>query len=287
MQREAPSVVSRLRPAASLLPERVRSKLAFALAYSTELKEPVGAVFLREWSERGRRRNRTALAASAEGRVRAVGIDLDPRTDPGAVREVILDREYDWPGFVPERGATVLDVGAQHGEYSILCAVHSGASVLAFEPLVSNCALIEANVRRNGNPPVRVFPIALGDRDGELVGYRYDTMVVRDPGLFPSRPEHLPQRRLDSMGLESLVSGPTVILKVDVEGFEREVLDGAAQFIAHLRPRLILETDAMRVVAVEDALRRMGYAVVHRKAKATGEILFAAFAQDPSRPPEA
>jgi FkbM family methyltransferase len=269
---------------ASLLPERVRAKLAFALAYAPELSEPVGSIFLREWSARGRAKNRSALADSVGARVRAAGLDLDPRTDPGAVREVVLDREYEWPGFVPEREWTVLDVGAQHGEYSLLCSVSYGARVVAFEALATNCEVIQSNLRRNGDPPVRVCPFALGSTDGELDVYRYDTMVVRDPGRFPSRVRRVPQRRLDSLGIEPLGSSRSVIMKIDVEGFEREVLDGAVQFIAQYRPLLIVETDAKRSVDVVEFLLRAGYSIVHRKPKPTGELVFAMPATGPAGP---
>ncbi len=265
----------RLRPLASLLPEAIRSRLAFALAYSTELSLPVGSVFLRECSSEGRALNRAALAAAVSERLERIGLDLDPRTDPGAIREVLLAHEYERPGFVPSADTTVLDVGAQHGEYAVLCAVKYGAQVMAFEPIASNCEVIRENLRRNGSPAVTVYPFALGDFDGPLAAYRYDTMLVREPGRFPTRGLRVGQRRLDSLFLEKVVSTRRVIIKVDVEGFEREVLEGAARFIDRFRPLLIVETDRARRGAIEDLLRRDSYAVSHVEEKATGVILFA------------
>ncbi|MCI4340720.1 MAG: FkbM family methyltransferase [Thermoplasmata archaeon] len=269
------SFSARLRPLAAFLPERVRSRLAFALAYAPELAQPVGRVFLREWTDAGRSANRTALAARIDAVVRGAGIDLDPRTDPGAVREVIVDREYERPGFLPDAATTVLDVGAQHGEFAVLCAKAYHARVLAFEPVPSNVEIIRANLRRNAAEEVTVYPIALGDRDGEIDGYRYDTMLVRDPGRFPARAEHYRQQRLDSLGVEPALSNRRVIIKVDVEGFEREVLAGGAQLIRAVGPLLIIESDRQRVGDVELFLRQANYTTVFRRDKPTGCILFA------------
>lgn len=269
------TALERLRPLAAWLPEQLRSRVAFALAYSSELSLSAAAVFLRECSTAGRMRNRSELARLVATDVARSGLRLDDRTDPGAVREVVVNREYEWPGFVPSPGWTVLDIGAQHGEYSVLCAVTYRASVLAFEPLAANCEVISANVRLNGATGIRVFQLALGSSDGELRAHRYSTMIVRAPGRFPTRAASVRQARLDALGLDSAVSGREVIIKIDVEGFERQVLDGAVRFIARFRPMIIVETDQLGRAEIDSFLGANGYTVVHRTPKLTGELVFA------------
>jgi FkbM family methyltransferase len=270
---------------AAALPEPWRSRLGFAWSYASELGEPLWVVLGREFSASGRRHNRMELAAKVASRLSGLGLILDPRTDPGAIREVVLAREYEHPGFIPDATTTVLDIGAQHGEFSVLCSRIYGAKVIAFEPLDTNCAIIEHNLHLNGDAPVTLYPLAVGDHDGEITGYRYDTMLVRDAGPMTGRPVQLKQVRLDGLDLDTFLEGRRVIMKVDVEGFEQEVLAGAAVFLARHRPLLIIETDERRSEGVTRILTASGYRLVHTTTKPTGRLLFAEPLPSPSSPP--
>ena len=65
------------------------------------------------------------------------------------------------------RPRTVLDVGANVGQFGIAAAkLFPGVHVHSFEPLPTAVAALRRNVRRLDN--VTVYPIALGDRDGEV-----------------------------------------------------------------------------------------------------------------------
>jgi FkbM family methyltransferase len=144
-------------------------------------------------------------------------------------------------------GATFVDVGANKGDFSVLAAtlVGDAGRVLAFEPEPENCRWIERTLALNERRNVRLFPLALGDRDGEAVLQlsRQSGAHTLVPGL-PGRAEgelRVPTRTLD--GLLAELGTPRVdVLKLDVEGFELPVLRGASRTLAS-NPALVLLLD--------------------------------------------
>jgi FkbM family methyltransferase len=132
----------------------------------------------------------------------------------------------------------VLDVGAHFGEYGSLLR-HYGyrGRIVSFEPVAASFErLTDA---RAGDADWRAYNVALGSEDGE-----HDLNVARDTALSSfhepsSRPltaalvvesrERVQVRTLDSV-FEECVAGlrdPRVFLKMDTQGWDREVLRGA------------------------------------------------------------
>ena len=67
-------------------------------------------------------------------------------------------------------GATVLDVGAHVGIFTVLLARRVGAAgrVLAFEPLLDNLRRLRENIQLNDLHNVTIFPFAVGHHEGEI-----------------------------------------------------------------------------------------------------------------------
>lgn len=136
--------------------------------------------------------------------------------------------------YVPERtllrrlakpGATVIDVGANIGYFALLFAEAVGehGRVLCVEPDPANLRELRRNVERNGLSNVEVLATAAGSRDG-MVGLMTGlNSRVTDDGAGVLQ---VPVRMVDSIAPERVD-----LLKVDVEGFEWEVLKGAARVI--------------------------------------------------------
>jgi FkbM family methyltransferase len=128
------------------------------------------------------------------------------------------------------RGSTVIDVGANLGYYTILMADLTGAEgrVLAFEPNPALVQRAERSVAVNGMGNfTTVHACAVGDEDG------FVTMTIPEfePGGAQAKAtakgtvagaNTMPVRRLDSFP-EAL---DAELIKIDVEGYEREVFRG-------------------------------------------------------------
>lgn len=135
------------------------------------------------------------------------------------------------------RLSTVLDVGANKGQFSLVARqLFPDAAIVAFEPLPDAADLFSTVFAGDG--AVTLFRVALGEREGSLpfhVSRRGDNSSLLQPtrrqedfapGTGCSHVIDVPVRRLDALA-ESLPWRSPVLLKLDVQGFEREVLAGA------------------------------------------------------------
>jgi FkbM family methyltransferase len=139
-------------------------------------------------------------------------------------------------------GAVCADVGANVGDYSALLAAHGARRIFAFEPVPSTFASLTERVKELGQ--VTAINAAVGEQSGAVeihVPQVRDgsSLASRDPGVtflaaetFASH--NVPLITLDSVCFERDVTFDFV--KVDVEGFELEVLRGATRTIAERPP---------------------------------------------------
>jgi FkbM family methyltransferase len=137
-------------------------------------------------------------------------------------------------------GSTVFDVGANAGYFSILSA-ELGARVHAFEPNPSVRALLARSVQL-GSGEIAVIPAACSDRDGRIALYLSDP---QNTGMSSVNGGEGTRIEVDTLTLDAYArrtgAHPSLI-KVDVEGHEREALAGAAGLLAATRPVVIAET---------------------------------------------
>jgi FkbM family methyltransferase len=175
----------------------------------------------------------------------------------------------------------VLDVGANRGQYgSLLRDLGYRGQILSFEPVRANFEALAACAAQRG--PWKCFQYALGAADGQAEINVTDEDVFssflkpREDSLerFPRnrviRSETVQVRRLDAVLAESLagVTEPRIYLKLDTQGFDLEVLAGAAGVLPGI---LALQTEvSFRPVyhgmpGYEDSLRAFqacGFGVV-------------------------
>lgn len=258
-----------------LVPMKIRQSMDFALSYHFELGEHAASLFISGLTPEGSELNLRNLSSARISRLKAMGLVLDWRTDPGAVREVLIEREYDYPGYIPDSGTYVLDIGAQHGEYSILSASVRGASVSAFEPIHENCNIIRTNAQLNGVSDLDLHETAIGSEDAALQGRKFGSMFVRSGPGTPRRRVWMQAKSLDSLDLSRAIGSSSVLMKIDVEGFELQVLQGAITFIRKNSPRIIVEVDSATDQGVRKFLESCGYLVQFERRKILSKILFA------------
>lgn len=144
-------------------------------------------------------------------------------------------------------GDSVLDLGANIGWYSTLAArlVGSEGCVLAFEPDKENARLLEMNTAVSDlHGVIRIFPMAVGERDEEALFYKSETNLG-DHRLFSDGSS----REANSVRVTTLdtffsVEGLRLpdIVKSDTQGSEAKILRGArGLFSKGWRPIMILE----------------------------------------------
>ena len=135
-----------------------------------------------------------------------------------------------WQRFL-RPGDLFVDVGANVGTYTVLAA-GLGASVVAVEAAADTARLLRENVELNRFDDVEVVEAAAGARRGSVRFLSGQDSVNRiDPGG---------EAEVEMVTLDSLIGDrPVAGLKVDVEGFELQVLEGAAGALADQRIALM------------------------------------------------
>jgi FkbM family methyltransferase len=235
--------------------------------------EQPGARLLRRWREkrllsRLEREWPGGFALHRTGDLVYVPQPLDARgrhalLHPPAVHPAVL-------AFVPQ-GGVVVDVGANLGEWTVPLARAVGpkGQVLAIEPQQRAAAALAKTLAANAFAQADLLGCALGDHDGAAeFAVPKVTSVSVDTGtahLGPRAAGHevvtVALRRLDTVAAERRLDRIDLI-KIDVEGHERQVLDGAGATLARFRPVLVMETghegDGDRQ-AIGDRLGGLGY----------------------------
>jgi FkbM family methyltransferase len=155
---------------------------------------------------------------------------------------------------VIQAGDVVLDIGANVGFYTLLagCLTGPNGRVVAFEPLPANLEVLRCHIHLNRLTTVEVIPSALADQNG---GTFFQIAANNSMGHLTSAGDLCVQvRSLDDLLAKGEIPLPRV-LKIDVEGAERSVLEGAQQLLRQAHPTIILATHGTEVKA--DYLRSL------------------------------
>lgn len=168
--------------------------------------------------------------------------------------------EFAFLSEILKPGMVFADAGANDGLYTLFASRRVGPQgrILAFEPSSREFARLEENIDLNQLPNVTPFRIALADRNAEedlaIAGFEHEGQNTL--GAFAHeeiallRKERVPVRKLDDI-LEQERLSRLDFVKIDVEGAECRVINGARQVINRFRPILLVE-------AVDAALKAQG-----------------------------
>jgi FkbM family methyltransferase len=171
---------------------------------------------------------------------RRIGYDVTlfkPVDCPNARRGILLDAY---------RIDVVLDVGANIGQYGrrLRKAGYQG-QILSFEPLPDAFQTLSGQTR--ADPLWSCEQVAVGDSDGEArinvsrdsvsssLLPSYNRLALAEPATAYVGVATVPLRRLDTLVSGRLAPDRCLWLKLDVQGYERPVLDGAGSVLERTR----------------------------------------------------
>jgi FkbM family methyltransferase len=167
-----------------------------------------------------------------------------------------------------EPGMTVWDVGANVGLFSFAAALRTGqrGKVYAFEPDAWLVQLLRRSARAQvpDAAPVEIVPGAIG---GE-VGLRTFCLAQRSRaanflgGHGSSQTGGVREEQtVICLTIDWLAARitPPAVLKIDVEGAEVEVLNGARRTLTENRPKVLCEVTGENAKAVSQLLNELGY----------------------------
>lgn len=155
-----------------------------------------------------------------------------------------------------KRNAVILDIGANIGNHTIFFAKECNAKkIYSFEPTQKTFQILRENIRINHvDSMVVAMNIALGARDQKV------DMVGDDRDSGSNRVEECingdtVMNTLDSLSINERID----LVKIDVEGYEYEVLEGAEKTIVRDKPDIFIEIFDVNYDKVNGLLNRMGY----------------------------
>jgi FkbM family methyltransferase len=170
---------------------------------------------------------------------RGMRLHVDP-ADPRGVALVAAGGDLNptslriWQGLVAERAwDLVVDVGANYGEMLLGCVLPPGAQVQAYEPNPAILPFLRRSVAGH-EPPIEVRPVAVAERPG-LESFFMDPTWSGTSALSTGAghgKDVVPCVTLDA-DLQGL-SVQHACIKVDVEGAEMRVLEGARGLLSSL-----------------------------------------------------
>ncbi|HEX5412935.1 MAG TPA: FkbM family methyltransferase [Terriglobia bacterium] len=164
------------------------------------------------------------------------------------------------------------DVGAHIGVYSLVASrlVGPKGRVVAFEPDPLNAQLMREHAARNGLSNITVAQMAVWRSEGDVsfrrggdqpMGKSSRRGSVVDSGLAMDSGETISVQAVSLDAFAADNHSPAVI-KIDVEGAECEVLDGATGLLASAKPTLICEVHTAEAAAfIEEFLPARDYTI--------------------------
>ncbi len=163
-----------------------------------------------------------------------------------------------------KRGNTFYDIGANAGFFSLLAGTLVGPTgrVLAFEPLPENIESIREQFSINSMRQCQLIPKAVGNRVGNaslILAHNNSMGRIADAGKVESEK----MVTVETITIDEFVQDntPPDFIKLDVEGFETEVLAGASKLLnSNQAPKFLIELHGDdKAHQVEAILSTCGY----------------------------
>ena len=153
--------------------------------------------------------------------------------------------------------AVIADIGANIGLTSVIFSRSSPAgSVYCFEPSPRTLDHLNATLLSNDASNCQVYPLALSNRVGMMSFL--DNMTSASASHLTGTSQTLggANCEVETTTLDLFIEQHGIsrldLMKIDVEGFEMEVLEGAVRTIERLRPALLIEFNSFTLIAYGD-----------------------------------
>ena len=176
---------------------------------------------------------------------------VEGKTDRYAVHEVWTQNAYRIrPEFVRDR--IVIDIGANLGSFSILCAKLGAELVVAYEPQPETFDALVSNVHRNGVPgTVETWPVA-------VVGHANGKIRVTGDGGGARATAQAAGREVAATGIEDVLGSFERIgfLKIDCEGGEVSIFRGLTTELLDRVDLLAMEFHGPKMPHLTEAFER-------------------------------
>ena len=168
------------------------------------------------------------------------------------------------------------DIGANVGYFTLVAAtaLKNRGQIIAFEPGKNAYARLTENLALNPWRNIQTYPVAVADREGEAVLHLLGDIADSSASLYPAAQAQAGQEVCRTVALDHFLDSeglrPPDLIKLDAEGAELAVLQGAKGIIAHTPPLFLMEMEEKNLraagaskAAVAQFLTGCGYRAAH------------------------
>lgn len=155
-------------------------------------------------------------------------------------------------------GWNILDIGGNIGKHTIYFALECKAnSVYTFEPQDDIFKILEKNIGLNSMGSIcTAYHCGLGSENGNAKIFAYDKDNIGGTQLAMDSSGGIEVRRLDDFHFQNIN-----FIKIDVEGFEFDVIKGAKELLTSQSPIIYCEIYDDKYEKVTALLKSYGYEV--------------------------
>jgi FkbM family methyltransferase len=218
------------------------------------------------------RANPSRTSLTIEG-VHFQGVD---RATWGLITGIILNREYNPPGFEIGPRDVVIDIGAHRGVFLGHAAMQTKARVVGIEPEADNFRILGLMVRRNLFNNVELIQAAVAGASGEsrlFRGLASSRHTLTGVDIFSGEALAASQA-VRTISLDDLCQDIPMVdfLKMDCEGAEHEIIRSASDETLMKIRRLVMEVHELASpVGSEPLLDRLAHSFSRLQYKMTSE----------------
>ena len=153
-------------------------------------------------------------------------------------------------------GLSICDIGANIGNHTLFFTKEMHANhVYSFEPVESTFNILQKNISINSLDNVSLYNVALGKTKGNgTINVRQENNCGANQ-IIPDENGTTKMITLDSIYFDKKID----FVKMDVEGFEKDVLRGAKIFFEKNSPALFIEIFQENYIEVNGILEEYGY----------------------------
>lgn len=179
----------------------------------------------------------------------------DAWTDEVVIREIWTENVYEVHQGRFTKGGTVVDIGANIGAFSILAAHYGAGRIIAVEPEPHNLEVLKRNIEINKlQKKIEVAEVAISDHHGTAV-------IGDDAGGATIKDEHTVGATVSVITLDELFESYGLssvdVLKIDVEGSEKDIILGASRDTLQKCAYITMEFDVRSGYAVGDMVKKI------------------------------
>ena len=141
------------------------------------------------------------------------------------------------------------DVGANVGYFTLVAAtaLDNRGQIVAFEPGKNAYERLTENLALNPYQNIQTFPVAVSDREGEAVLHLAGDIADSSASLYPTAQAQAGQEVCRTVALDHWLESeglrPPDLIKLDAEGAELAVLQGAQKLIHDSPPLWLMEME--------------------------------------------